>query len=87
VSRPFTNTRNTQIEALERSFPLRVLGYRLRRGTGGVGAPDENWLLPEGDESRAEQLPDKCTVHLRPGDVLRMLTPGGGAWGPPPPDP
>ena len=29
--------------------------------------------------------PDKCTVHLEPGDVLRMLTPGGGGWGPPTP--
>jgi N-methylhydantoinase B/oxoprolinase/acetone carboxylase alpha subunit len=32
-----TNTRNTPIEALERTFPLRVLRYRLRRGSGGSG--------------------------------------------------
>jgi N-methylhydantoinase B/oxoprolinase/acetone carboxylase alpha subunit len=49
---------------------------------GDPGAPGENWLLPAGDESRAERLPDKCTVRLRAGDGLRMLTPGGG-WGPP----
>ena len=48
------------------------------------GAPGENWLLPGGDEARAERLPDKCTVRLRAGDVLRMLTPGGGGWGTPP---
>jgi N-methylhydantoinase B/oxoprolinase/acetone carboxylase alpha subunit len=118
-----TNTKNTPIEALERTFPLRVLRYRLRRGSGGAGrapggdgierdlqvledctvsliterrvsrpwglwggepgAPGENWLLPDGDESRAERLLDKCTVRLRAGDVLRMLTPGGGGWGPP----
>ena len=48
---------------------------------GGPGAPGENWLLPQGDESRAESLPDKCTVRLQAGDVLRMLTPGGGGWG------
>ena len=118
-----TNTRNTPIEALERTFPLRVLRYRLRRGSGGAGrapggegierdlqvledctvsliterrvsrpwglwggepgAPGENWLLPGGDESRAERLPDKCTIRLRAGDVLRMLTPGGGGWGAP----
>jgi N-methylhydantoinase B/oxoprolinase/acetone carboxylase alpha subunit len=118
-----TNTRNTPIEALERAFPLRVLRYRLRRGSGGAGlapggegierdlqvledctvsliterrvsrpwglagggpgAPGENWLLPSADESRAESLPDKCTVRLRAGDVLRMLTPGGGGWGTP----
>lgn len=118
-----TNTKNTPIEALERAFPLRVLRYRLRRGSGGAGwapggegierdlqvledvtvsliterrvsrpwglaggepgAPGENWLLPQGDEERAERLPDKCTIRLKSGDVLRMLTPGGGGWGVP----
>jgi N-methylhydantoinase B/oxoprolinase/acetone carboxylase alpha subunit len=48
---------------------------------GGPGAPGENWLLPAGEESQAERLPDKCTVRVRAGDVLRMLTPGGGGWG------
>ncbi len=118
-----TNTLNTPIEALEREFPMRVLRYRLRRGSGGAGsapggegierdlqvledatvsliterrvsqpwglagggpgAVGENWLLPGGDESRAERLPDKCTIQLKAGDVLRMLTPGGGGWGTP----
>jgi len=112
---------NTPIEALERAYPVRVLRYRLRRGSGGAGlapggdgierdllvleevtvsliterrvsrpwglaggepgAVGENWLLPGGDEARAERLLDKCTVHLRAGDVLRMLTPAGGGWG------
>ncbi len=116
-----TNTRNTPVEALERAYPLRVLRYRLRRGSGGAGlapggegierdlqvledctvsliterrvsrpwglaggepgAPGENWLLPGGDEVRAERLPDKCTIRLRAGDVVRVLTPGGGGWG------
>ncbi len=49
---------------------------------GEPGAVGENWLLPGGDESRAQRLADKCTVRLRAGDVLRMLTPGGGGWGP-----
>jgi N-methylhydantoinase B/oxoprolinase/acetone carboxylase alpha subunit len=48
---------------------------------GAAGAPGENWLLPGGDESQARRLPDKCTIQLRAGDVLRMLTPGGGGWG------
>ena len=55
---------------------------------GAPGAVGENWLLPGGDEARAEPLLDKCTVRLRAGDVLRMRTPGGGGWGhsaPPPP--
>jgi N-methylhydantoinase B/oxoprolinase/acetone carboxylase alpha subunit len=51
---------------------------------GEPGAPGENWLLPAGDESRAERLPDKCTLPLAPGDVIRILTPGGGAHGAPP---
>ncbi|MCU0269353.1 MAG: hydantoinase B/oxoprolinase family protein [Acidimicrobiales bacterium] len=50
---------------------------------GEPGAVGENWLLPGGDESRAERLPDKCTIQLKAGDVLRMLTPGGGGWGSP----
>jgi N-methylhydantoinase B len=32
-----TNTRNTPIEALERAYPMRVVRYRLRRGSGGAG--------------------------------------------------
>ena len=118
-----TNTKNTPIEALERAFPMRVLRYRLRLGSGGAGehrggdgierdldmledvtvsviterrvsqpwglwggepgAVGENWLLPGGDESRAQRLLDKCTVEMKAGDVLRMLTPGGGGWGAP----
>jgi N-methylhydantoinase B/oxoprolinase/acetone carboxylase alpha subunit len=117
-----TNTKNTPVEALERAYPMRVLRYRLWRGSGGrgrwpggegierdlevleegtmsliterrvsrpwglaggeAGAPGENWLLPQGDEGRAERLLDKCTVRLRAGDVIRMRTPGGGGWGP-----
>jgi N-methylhydantoinase B/oxoprolinase/acetone carboxylase alpha subunit len=50
---------------------------------GEPGAVGENWLLPGGDESRAERLSDKCTVQLKAGDVLRMRTPGGGGWGAP----
>ncbi|MGK2948469.1 MAG: hydantoinase B/oxoprolinase family protein [Acidimicrobiales bacterium] len=116
-----TNTKNTPIEALERAYPMRVLRYRLRQGSGGAGehpggegierdllmledvtvsliterrvsqpwglaggqpgATGENWLVPQGDGARAERLPDKCTLRLAAGDVLRMLTPGGGGWG------
>jgi N-methylhydantoinase B/oxoprolinase/acetone carboxylase alpha subunit len=118
-----TNSKNTPIEALERSFPLRVRRYRLRQGSGGAGrfpggegierdlevledctvsliterrvsqppgraggepgAVGENWLLPGGFDRLAKRLPDKCTFRLKAGDVLRMLTPGGGGWGPP----
>ncbi|MDF1563019.1 MAG: hydantoinase B/oxoprolinase family protein [Deltaproteobacteria bacterium] len=33
-----TNTLNTPIEVIEHTTPLRVLAYRLRRGSGGAGA-------------------------------------------------
>lgn len=46
---------------------------------GGPGAVGENWLLPGGYERLAKRLPDKCTLSLRAGDVVRTLTPGGGA--------
>ncbi|HEV2993617.1 MAG TPA: hydantoinase B/oxoprolinase family protein [Acidimicrobiia bacterium] len=121
VHTAMTNTRDTPVEALERSLPVRVRRYGLRRGTGGAGvhrggdgierelevlvdvtasliterrttppwglaggepgAVGENWLLPGGDASRARRLPDKVTITLRPGDVLRILTPGGGGYG------
>jgi N-methylhydantoinase B/oxoprolinase/acetone carboxylase alpha subunit len=75
-----------ELEALE---PVTVSLITERRvsapwglGGGAPGAVGENWLLPAGDESRAERLADKVTIELRTGDVLRILTPGGGAWGP-----
>lgn len=52
-------------------------------GGGEPGAVGENWLLPAGDEARAERLPDKCTIRLAAGDVIRLRTPGGGGWGSP----
>lgn len=48
---------------------------------GEPGAVGENWLLPGGDEVQAERLPDKCTIQLRGGDVLQMLTPRAGSLG------
>ena len=47
---------------------------------GHPGAPGENWLLPSGDARGARRLPDKCTVDVAAGDVIRILTPGGGGW-------
>src|SRR5207237_4202840 len=37
---------------------------------GEPGAVGENWLLLDGDESRAEPLPDKCRIRMKAGDVL-----------------
>ena len=32
-----TNTMNTPIEAIETNYPMRVVAYGIRRGTGGAG--------------------------------------------------
>jgi len=120
VHTAMTNTRDTPVEALERSLPLRVRRFTLRRGSGGAGAfvggdgierelevledatlslvterrrigpwgvdgglpgaTGENWLLRR-DAARAERLPDKVTVELQAGDVVRVRTPGGGGYG------
>lgn len=76
-----------EIEVLAPATLSLITERRLSRpyGTqgGDPGAPGENWLLPGGDEDAAQRLPDKCTLTLRPGDVLRILTPGGGGWGAP----
>jgi N-methylhydantoinase B/oxoprolinase/acetone carboxylase alpha subunit len=78
------------VRELEALAPITVSLVTERRvsrpwglGGGAPGAPGENWLLPGGDEARARRLLDKCTITLAPGDVLRVLTPGGGGWGRP----
>jgi N-methylhydantoinase B/oxoprolinase/acetone carboxylase alpha subunit len=116
-----TNTLDTPVEAIERTYPMRVRRYALRRDSGGAGvhgggdgivkeyellvdatlsliterrasaprgldggtdgAVGENWLLPGGDAHLAQRLPDKCTIALRAGDVVRICTPGGAGLG------
>jgi N-methylhydantoinase B/oxoprolinase/acetone carboxylase alpha subunit len=74
-----------EIEMLEAVTVSLITERRVSRpwglAGGEAGAAGENWLLPGGDESRAERLPDKCTVRLQAGDVLRVCTPGGGGYG------
>ena len=114
-----TNSWNTPIEAFEHQFPLRIAGYRVRRGSGGSGAhrggdgivrefeflvPAEVTLLSDRRErgpwglagggsgkpgrntlaraGRSQKLPAKTRFETRPGDVLKIETPGGGGWGP-----
>jgi len=113
-----TNTLNTPVEALEYAYPLRVLRYEIRKGSGGdgkfrggdgivralqvltdcqvtllterrkippygldggePGQTGKNLLIRDGEEF---SLPGKGSVDLRPGDVLSILTPGGGGYG------
>jgi N-methylhydantoinase B/oxoprolinase/acetone carboxylase alpha subunit len=70
------------LQVLEDYTVSLITGRRVSRpwglAGGGPGARGGNWLLPGGDESLAEELPDKCTLKVKAGDVIRMLTPGGG---------
>lgn len=115
-----TNTLNTPVEALEYAYPLQVLRYEVRRGSGGIGRTNggdgirrdirvlveaqmsllterrkfrpyglagggpgkagENYLIRDGEINR---LPGKGTFELRAGDVVSILTPGGGGYGVP----
>jgi 5-oxoprolinase (ATP-hydrolysing) len=45
---------------------------------GGPGTPGQQVLVRNG---ASEALPGTVEVHVQPGDLLRMETPGGGAWG------
>jgi N-methylhydantoinase B len=113
-----SNTLNTPVEALERSFPLRVVRYELRPGTGGGGAfrggdgvirevealEEMTWSLiterrrhappgAAGGEDGAlgrnvvagAEVAPKATGTLKPGERLRIETPGGGGHGRPDP--
>jgi N-methylhydantoinase B len=54
-----TNTLNTPIEALEYTYPLRVLRYEIRRGSGGAGH------FPGGDGIRRDfQVMVDCQMTL-----------------------
>ena len=54
-----TNTSDTPTEALERAYPLRVLRYRLRVGSGGRGEAAGG----DGIE-RVLQVLEPCTLSL-----------------------
>lgn len=114
-----TNTLNTPVEVLEKSYPLRMIRYQRRRGSGGEGrcaggdgvireyefteAADISliterrrfspWgLAGGGDAGRGAQwldgreLASKATMPVRPGQRLRIETPGGGGYGEKSPD-
>jgi N-methylhydantoinase B/oxoprolinase/acetone carboxylase alpha subunit len=76
-----------EIEVLERVTASLITERRVSRpwglAGGRPGRRGENWLVRGGPDGVAERLPDKCTVELAPGDVLRVRTPGGGGHGPP----
>lgn len=63
-----------------------LMGERRRNRPWGLaggepGARGEDWLIRKG--ASPERLPGKATIEVGTGDRLRVLTPGGGGWGPP----
>jgi N-methylhydantoinase B/oxoprolinase/acetone carboxylase alpha subunit len=62
---------------------ITILSDRRERGPWGLagglpGKPGRNTLIRGRREIR---LPGKTRVEVRPGDLLRIETPGGGGWG------
>jgi N-methylhydantoinase B len=55
-----TNTLNTPIEAFEMAYPLRVLEYRLRDGSGGAG----RWRGGDGVRRAIQVLGERASVSL-----------------------
>lgn len=47
---------------------------------GQPGKPGRNVLIRNG---KKQELPGKCVFFAEPGTILRVETPGGGAWGKP----
>jgi N-methylhydantoinase B/oxoprolinase/acetone carboxylase alpha subunit len=45
---------------------------------GSPGALSEIWLERDGGR---ESIPGKSSLELRAGDVIEILTAGGGGWG------
>jgi N-methylhydantoinase B len=47
---------------------------------GGDGAAGGAWVT-KAESGETLELPGKCSLNLKKGDVLRIETPGGGGWG------
>jgi N-methylhydantoinase B len=45
---------------------------------GGAGALGRTTLISSDGE---HELPGKCSIHAKKGDVIRIESPGGGGWG------
>jgi N-methylhydantoinase B len=73
-----------ELEFLEPATVSLIGDRRLTRpwglNGGGHGATGEDWLIRVSGER--VRLPGKVTVDVEPGERLRVLTPGGGGWGP-----
>ncbi|MHA1960927.1 MAG: hydantoinase B/oxoprolinase family protein [Candidatus Thorarchaeota archaeon] len=66
-----TNTLNTPIESLESEYPLRVIRYCIREGSGGTG----KWKGGQGIVREIEILAEDCIVSIQSERRTR------GPWG------
>jgi N-methylhydantoinase B len=71
-----SNTLNTPIEALELEFPLRMVGYALRRGSGGAGRH-------RGGDGVIRELEALAPLHYSLITERRRHAPPGAAGGMP----
>lgn len=74
-----------QYRFLERAGTLQLRTDRRRflpygLAGGRPGTPSDNRLDPDGEN---RQLPAKCTLEIRQGDVFRHVLAGAGGWGDP----
>jgi N-methylhydantoinase B len=72
-----------EVEVLTES-EVTILSDRRKRGPRGLaggrdGAPGRTVVLRRG--GREEVLPSKASVRLKPGERVRVESPGGGGWG------
>ncbi|MCE2902050.1 MAG: hydantoinase B/oxoprolinase family protein [Gemmatimonas sp.] len=70
-----SNTRNTPVESLERAYPLRVVEYAVRRGSGGPG-----WHTGGDGVVRRYQALGPCTATLLT-ERRRVAPPGANGGG------
>jgi N-methylhydantoinase B len=61
--------------------PCRLSLLTQRRALAPRGEQGGNDGLPGRNLLNGEELPAFATLDLRPGDLLRIETPGGGGWG------
>jgi len=71
-----TNTKNTPTESLESHYPFKVLGYALRRGSGGAG-------LHRGGDGIEREIEFEAAATLSLMGERRVLPPWGLAGGRP----
>ena len=115
-----TNTRLTDVELIEKNFPVRIESFGLRKGSGGKGRQSGGDglvrkylfledlelslvtqrrsqgpfglnggksgsagvnLLHNHETGKVEELGSLSHKSVYKGDLLEILTPGGGGWG------